>query len=101
MKLRIVHGLVWSVATGIGVAACAWMPQREHPSPQITADASPQARAAQCKDLRAEIAWYRKNQRAMPPTTNSPEIAAAQEGKTDNKIDELRQRLAALDCDSD
>jgi hypothetical protein len=89
---------------GIALAlltACALPPWRSKP-PEDAAHPSvadtPEARRAQCKDLRTQIAWYEKARRT-PPLTSSPEIAAAAAGKNDNKIDELRQRYDALGCD--
>jgi hypothetical protein len=87
------------------LAACAMLPWHarqeagDPATPVRPAADTPEARAKFCHDLKAEIAWYEKQRRSVPPLTNSPEIAAAAEGKNDNRIDTLRQRYDAEGCE--
>ena len=71
------------------------------PAASTEAPAGPAARASHdqlCSQLRADIGSSEHNQRTVAPTTNTPIIAAASEGKEDQKISALRQRYAELGC---
>lgn len=62
-----------------------------------TMQASP-SHDQQCSALRADIASAQHNQRTVAPGTTAPIIAAASEGKEDQRIEALRQQYAALGC---
>ena len=51
-----------------------------------------------CSQLRADIASGQHNQRAAVPATQTSIIAAASEGKEDQKIEALQKRYAELGC---
>jgi hypothetical protein len=103
-RLRTVRAVLLAGPTLV-LAACAMLPwharqDAEGPATAVKPVAdTPEARAKYCHDLKAEIAWYEKQRRSVPPLTSSPEIAAAAEGKNDNKIDILRQRYEAEGCE--
>lgn len=57
--------------------------------------------AAECEQLRAQIRSNQQAVREAPTTSTSPMIVAAAEGRADQRIDDARQRLDALDCPSE
>ncbi len=98
MKL-VAASLACLVATG----CTFFMGRTVAPAPAAGAEAStaPAAKAShdqQCSQLRADIGSSEHNQRTVTPTTNAPIIAAASEGKEDQKINALRQRYAQMGC---
>jgi hypothetical protein len=54
--------------------------------------------AAQCQRLRAQIRVNQQSQREAASVSTSPQIVAAAQGKADQRIEELRAQLDALDC---
>ena len=54
--------------------------------------------AAQCQQLRAQIRVNQQSQREAATVSTSPQIVAAAQGKADQRIDQLREQLDALDC---
>jgi hypothetical protein len=54
--------------------------------------------AAQCQQLRAQIRVNQQSQREAASISTSPQIVAAAQGKADQRIEQLRAQLDALDC---
>lgn len=54
--------------------------------------------AAQCEQLRAQIRSNLQARRQAPTLSTSPEIVAASEAKADQRIDDVRANMDALDC---
>ena len=94
----------YTVWTAQLLAGCYSMPN--HPVTQSsttvaapTGETPPSAsRDQQCSALRADIASALHNQRTMAPATAAPIIAAASEGKEDQRIRALQERYAGLGC---
>jgi hypothetical protein len=66
-----------------------------------TAAAKPAAAADHdqlCSQLRADIASSQHNQRAATPSTQAPIIAAATEGKQDQRIEAMQKRYDEMGC---
>ena len=71
------------------------------PAGRSEAPATPAAKASHdqlCSELRADIASSQHNQRSAAPASNTAIIAAASEGKEDQKIEALRKRYAQMGC---
>src|SRR5580700_1553885 len=54
--------------------------------------------AAQCQQLRDQIRANQESQREAVTISTNPQIVAAAEGKADQRIDQLRNRMDSLDC---
>jgi hypothetical protein len=54
--------------------------------------------AAQCQQLRDQIRVDQESQREATTISTNPQIVAAAQGKADQRIEQLRDRLDALDC---
>jgi hypothetical protein len=54
--------------------------------------------AAQCEQLRDQIRADQQSGREAVAVSTNPQIVAAAQGKADQRIDELRERMDALDC---
>jgi hypothetical protein len=54
--------------------------------------------AAQCEQLRDQIRSNQESQREAVTISTNPQIVAAAEGKADQRIDQLRNRMDSLDC---
>ncbi|HEY3731221.1 MAG TPA: hypothetical protein VGL28_08200 [Steroidobacteraceae bacterium] len=54
--------------------------------------------AAQCDQLNAQIRSNLQSRRQAPTTSTSPQIVAAAQAKADQRIDDVRTSMAALDC---
>jgi hypothetical protein len=54
--------------------------------------------AAQCQQLRDQIRVDQESQREAITISTNPQIVAAAQAKADQRVDQLRDRLDALDC---
>lgn len=54
--------------------------------------------SAQCQQLRDQIRVDQESQREAVTISTNPQIVAAAQAKADQRIDQLRDRLDALDC---
>ncbi|MGH8232449.1 MAG: hypothetical protein ACRESY_11560 [Steroidobacteraceae bacterium] len=54
--------------------------------------------AAQCDQLNAQIRSNLQARRQAPTISTSPQIVAAAQAKADQRIDDVRTSMAALDC---
>jgi hypothetical protein len=54
--------------------------------------------AAQCEQLSAQIRSNLQARRQAPTISTSPQIVAAAQAKADQRIDEVRTSMEALDC---
>jgi hypothetical protein len=91
------------VALGCGLlllAACSELPVlRSRADANISAPAnSNDPLAAQCQQLRDQIRANQESQREAPTISTSPQIVAAAQGKADQRIEQLRERLDTLGC---
>jgi hypothetical protein len=99
MKTIAVASLACLVSTG-----CTFFMGRTVatvPTSSTEASAAPAAKLSHdrlCSQLRADISSGQHNQRTTAPATNTPIIAAASEGKEDQKIEALRQRYSDMGC---
>jgi hypothetical protein len=84
----------------LSLACCSDMPVlRSQADRHITASPnSSDPVAAQCQQLRAQIRANQESAREAPTISTSPQIVAAAEGKADQRIQELRDRMESLDC---
>jgi len=81
------------------LAACTFpLQQRAATSSAPVEGASAPSHDQQCSQLRADIASAQHNQRTVAPGTSTPIIAAASEGKEDQKIHALQERFTQLGC---
>lgn len=88
-------------AACVTLTGCSVMRGDRTPAAAATAPgeaAAAPGHAEACSQLRADIASSEHNQRTVAPATSAPIIAAASEGKTDQRIEALRQRYAELGC---
>ena len=98
------RAIIYSAWTTVLLAGCYAMPQHHVTASSSTVQAatteappSP-SHDQQCSALRADIASAQHNQRTLAPATTAPIIAAASEGKEDQRIKALQERYAALGC---
>jgi hypothetical protein len=103
MENRMKTLAVATLACALTAGCTFFMGRSVAPAPAVKAEApaSPAAKVSHdqlCSQLRADIASSEHNQRTVAPSTNTPIIAAASEGKEDQKINALRQRYADLGC---
>jgi hypothetical protein len=73
---------------------------------QVAASIGPRADtddplAAQCQQLRDQIRANQESEREAPSTSTSPQIVAAAQGKADQRIDDLRNRMDTLGCEEE
>jgi hypothetical protein len=54
--------------------------------------------ATQCQQLRDQIRSNQESEREAVTISTNPQIVAAAEGKADQRIDQLRNRMDSLDC---
>jgi hypothetical protein len=83
------------------IAACTFaLGRRAATAPVSTAaaTAAPASHDQLCSQLRADIGSSQHNQRTAPPGSNAPIIAAASEGKEDQKIEALQRRYSEMGC---
>jgi hypothetical protein len=96
--------IIFSIWSTLLLAGCYSM--SNHPAtessttvPAPTKETAPSpSHDQQCSALRADIASAQHNQRTMAPATAAPIIAAASEGKEDQRIRALQERYAGLGC---
>jgi len=55
--------------------------------------------AAQCQQLRDQIRANQESEREAPSFSTSPQIVAAAEGKADQRINDLQNRMDTLGCE--
>lgn len=96
--------IIYSAWTTLLLAGCYSMPNPPVTGSSSTVPATTNetqhspSHDQQCSALRADIASAQHNQRTTAPATSSAIIAAASEGKEDQRIRALQERYAGLGC---
>jgi hypothetical protein len=95
-------GILYAVALGAALlqASCSDPPVlRSRADAAISAPTnSNDPVAAQCQQLRDQIRANQESQREAVTLSTNPQIVAAAQGKADQRIDRLHDRLDELDC---
>jgi hypothetical protein len=105
--MRHLHGLRSIMVLGASgmmlLSACEGpIVLRSRADASVTAPSNPDdPLAAQCTQLREQIRVNQESLREAPAISTSPQIVAAAEGKADQRIDELRNRMDELGCSAE
>lgn len=101
LPMSHVSHLILAAAVALIIAGCSDGPPvlRGSRSNNVSAiRAGGEGSDSECADLRAQIRANMEDRREAPTTSTSPVIVQAAQGKADQRIDDLQQRLDELDC---